>query len=82
MCHNAITLAKKYDRFRVLPYLLNNISASKLKQGDRESCLKIILRAYYVALAMENQPLVNFIKTDAEKELGIDIRIIENILLQ
>jgi len=85
VCQYALKLIIKYGKFdalNTLPYLLNNIGAAKLKQGDKEGCLKITLKTYYAALAMEQKALAEHIKIDASKELGIDLGTIEVLLLE
>jgi tetratricopeptide (TPR) repeat protein len=78
----AKTLAIRYGKLRSLPYLLNNIGMARLMQGDRNGCLHMTIQAYFSALAMGKQAFAEQIKTDAENDLGIDLSIIDQLLLE
>ncbi|MDR0293108.1 MAG: helix-turn-helix transcriptional regulator [Oscillospiraceae bacterium] len=81
ICQDAKALTVQYGEFDSLPRLLNNISMAKLRQGDREGCLKMTVQAYFTALAMEKQEFAEQIKIDAERDLGSDLCIIDTLLL-
>ncbi|MDR0325313.1 MAG: helix-turn-helix domain-containing protein [Oscillospiraceae bacterium] len=79
VCQSAITLAIQYNRLRILPYLLNNSGTAKLERGDRKGGLTSIVHSYFTAMAMENQIFADYIKINAENELGINLSIIDQL---
>jgi transcriptional regulator with XRE-family HTH domain len=81
VCKDAYDLAARYGKFGTLPYLLDNIGMARFHQGDRVGCLEMIMDAYITAKAMGKQTWAETIKTDAEKNLGIDLSNIKEQLL-
>jgi len=69
-------LALKYERQRILPFLINNIGEAKFYQDDMEGYFDNAFLAYNNAVATENEYLAEMIKKDAYKRLGIDFSTI------
>jgi tetratricopeptide (TPR) repeat protein len=82
VCHAAKEFAAQYGCFGTLPFQLNNIGAARFRQGDISGALKMAVQAYYTARAMGKQALTEKIKVDAKRELGIDLSVIEDLLLE
>jgi len=69
-------LANKYDKQRLLPYLINNIGEAKFYQDDMEGYFDNVFLAYNNAIAMGDESFAEIIKIDAHKRLGIDFSTI------
>jgi transcriptional regulator with XRE-family HTH domain len=82
VCQDARKLAARYGKLNTLPFLLNNIGEARRQQGDITGSLDIAVQAYYVAQTVEKQAFAKQIEIDAKRELGIDLSIIQSLLLQ
>jgi transcriptional regulator with XRE-family HTH domain len=82
VCQKARKLDARFGSFGTLPYLLNNIGEARRQLGDLPGALEMAVQAYYTALAMGKTEDAGQIKIDAKDELGIDLNIIEPLLLE
>jgi len=67
-CNDALGISKKYDKLRLIPYILHNMASCYRLMGEEEHIyMTYLIRAYHTAHALGNMEVVETIKSEAEK---------------